>query len=308
MSWFTTITAGEALVGGGALLGGFLGSDASRSAANTQADAARNATNAQLQMFSQTQSNLQPYMQTGAASLSDLQSLMGITPGTPGTPAVPGTPAASTPGATAPVSMGGAFQQSQQPGTGPGSGPLSWLVHTPPGGSTPTAAGAAGGTPGTPAVPGTPASFNPNAPLAKSFSLSDFNASPAYQFNLQEGQKAIDKAANARGNYYAPQTLQDISKFSQGVASGEFQNAFSNYNTNQNNLFNRLNTLSASGQNAAANLGGISTQVGGQVGSNMIGAGNALAAGQVGQANAYAGALGGLGNAWLMQQILNQNA
>jgi hypothetical protein len=301
------IGLGLALAGGAGLLGSAMGADASRSAANTQADAAKQASQTQLQMFNQTQANLQPYMGAGNLALSDLMGLMGITPGTPGTPAVPGTPAASAPGTAAPVAMGGAFQQSQQPGTGPGgSGPLSWLVHARPG-ATPTA-GATGGTPGaqgTPAVPGTPASFNPNAPLLKPFGLSDFQQSPAYQFNLQEGQKAIDKAAAARGNYYAPQTLQDISKFSQGLASDEFQNAFSNYNTNQNNVFSRLNQLTAGGQNAAANLGGISAGVGQSVGGNTIGAGNALAAGQIGQANAISGGLSGLGNNALLYALLN---
>jgi hypothetical protein len=140
------------------------------------------------------------------------------------------------------------------------------------------------------------------------FGLQQFQASPAYQFNLQQGQMAIDKASNARGNYYAPQTLQDISRFSQGLASNEFQNAFSNYNTSQNNIFSRLNQLAAGGQNAATNLGGISAGVGGQIGGNIIGGGNALAAGQIGQANAYSNALGGIGNAAIMNQLLAQQS
>ncbi len=33
--------------------------------------------------------------------------------------------------------------------------------------------------------------FNPNSPLLKGFTLADFQASPAYNFNLQQGQQAI---------------------------------------------------------------------------------------------------------------------
>lgn len=148
--------------------------------------------------------------------------------------------------------------------------------------------------------------YNWNAPLTKSFGMEDFAASPAYQFNLQEGQKAIDKAAAARGNYYAPATLRDVSRFSQGLASNEFQNAYQNYVTNQQNLFNRLYSVSGAGQNAAANLGGFGAATAGNVGNLLTGSGAAQAAGQVGQANALSGAVSGAYNNYTMNQILRQ--
>ncbi len=143
--------------------------------------------------------------------------------------------------------------------------------------------------------------------LTKPFGMEDFQQSPAYQFNLDQGTKAIEKASAKRGNFYAPATLQDISKFSQGLASNEFQNAYSNYNTNIGNIWNRLYSLSAGGQNAAANMGGFGTTVGSQIGNNLIGAGNAQAAGTVGAANAYTGAANNLTNQYMMQQILANN-
>ncbi len=143
--------------------------------------------------------------------------------------------------------------------------------------------------------------------LAQPFDLSKFQQSPAYQFNLEQGQQAINKGANARGNYYAPQTLQDLGKFSQGMASNEFQNAYQNYNQNQANVWNRLYGVSGSGQNAAANMGGFATATGGQIGQNIIGAGNAQAAGQIGVGNAITGGLNNAYNAYLTQQILGQN-
>lgn len=142
------------------------------------------------------------------------------------------------------------------------------------------------------------------APLTKPFGMADFQASPAYNFNLEEGQKAINKAAAARGQYYNPATLQDIAKFSQGLASNEFQNAFSNYNTNQRNLWDRLYALSGSGQNAATNLGAFGTTVGGQVGNTYLEGGKAAAAGTVGQYNALASGADRLANSELMRKIL----
>src|ERR1700682_4879619 len=285
------IGIGLGIAGIGALIGGLAGADASRSAANTQADAAKNATAAQLQMFNTTQGNLAPYMQGGTASLAALEQFMGITPGTPGTPGTAATPGQFVGGGV----TGGTPTFS----TGDYTRPDSTFRPQGAGQMIP-------GSPGTPGTPGTASSFNPNAPGVKPFTLADFQASPAYNFNLQQGQQAIDKAANARGNLYAPQTLQDISKYSQGVASNEFQNAFSNYNTTQNSIFSRLSGMAGSGQNAAANLGGFAGQVGGQIGCNMIGAGNAQAAGTIGQANAISGAGSGIYNAYIMQQILAQ--
>lgn len=152
----------------------------------------------------------------------------------------------------------------------------------------------------------------------KPFTLADFQESPAYQFNLAEGRKALEKSAAARGTYYAPATLQDIGKFSQGLASNEFNNAYgmfnqdySNaynaYNTNMRNVWDRLYALSGSGQNAAAQTGAFGTTVGGQIGENIIGAGNARAAGQIGQANAWTNAGTNAYNAYLMNQMLAQN-
>jgi hypothetical protein len=218
MAWVAVATVG------GSLIGGLIQSDSSRSAANTAADASRNAADTQLKMFNQTQQNLQPYMQAGLTPLSQL---------------------------------------GQQFGTA-------------------------------------------NAPGNQPFGLQQFQQSPAYQFNLQQGQQAIDKAASARGNYYAPQTLQDISKFSQGMASNEFQNAFSNYNANQNNVFARLNQLSSGGQNAAAGLGGISAGVGQSIGGAQQNAGAYQAAGILGQGTALSNVVGQGTNAALQAYMLQQ--
>jgi hypothetical protein len=147
----------------------------------------------------------------------------------------------------------------------------------------------------------------PGGQLLKPFSLQDFQQSPAYQFNLQQGQQAIDKASAKRGMYYAPSTLQDVSRFSQGLASNEFNTAYGQYNQNMKNIWDRLYAMSGSGQNAAAQQGAFGTTVGGQIGENMIGAGNAQAAGQIGVANALAGGANSFANYSLMDQYLKNN-
>lgn len=148
--------------------------------------------------------------------------------------------------------------------------------------------------------------FNPNAPGMKPFGMEDFNESPSYQFNLQQGQQAIDKAANARGNYYAPQTLQDISKFSQGMAGNEFNNAYAMYNQDQGNVWNRLFGISGTGQNAAAQMGGFGAAAAQNAGNYGIQRGDAMSAGLTGATgNALYGGAGAYNN-YLQNQILKQ--
>jgi hypothetical protein len=138
------------------------------------------------------------------------------------------------------------------------------------------------------------------------FGMQQFQQSPAYQFNLQQGQQAIDKGAAARGNFYAPQTLQDLSSFSQGLASNEYQNAFSNYWGNIQNMLAPRQQIAQQGLQAGGALAGVSVPFGQMAGQNITGAGNALAAGQIGSANAYNPAIGAATNPALYTPLMNQ--
>lgn len=60
------------------IAGAAISSSGAQSAADTQAQASQNASNAQLQMFNQTQQNLQPFIQSGQNALPALQSQLGI--------------------------------------------------------------------------------------------------------------------------------------------------------------------------------------------------------------------------------------
>jgi hypothetical protein len=67
---------------------------------------------------------------------------------------------------------------------------------------------------------------------------------PGYQFQLGEGNKAIQRSAAARGGLFSGKTLKDMDRFSQGHAQGYYQNEW-----------NRLYNLAGMGQNAAAQTG-----------------------------------------------------
>jgi hypothetical protein len=143
--------------------------------------------------------------------------------------------------------------------------------------------------------------------LLKPFTLADFQESPGYQFNLQQGEQAIRKAAAARGNYYAPQTLQDISRFSQGLASNEFQQALQNYRAQQSDVYSRLFGVTGLGESAAAQTGAAGIQTGQGIAETQLQGGAARAGGIVGGTNALLGGLGDIGQQIQLRNILTQS-
>jgi hypothetical protein len=119
--------------------------------------------------------------------------------------------------------------------------------------------------------------------------MNQLQNTPGYQFQLQQGLGAINNAASAAGGVNSGNTLRALTQYGQGLANQTYQQYLGN-----------LSGLAGSGQNAAANLGGLSASVGSNIGSSLIGAGNALAAGTVGQANALNSAFGNIGTLALL--------
>lgn len=74
------IAAGVA--GAGSIAGGLINSSATSSAANTEANAANQASQVQQNIYNQTRSDLSPFLNAGQGALSQLSSLLGINGGT----------------------------------------------------------------------------------------------------------------------------------------------------------------------------------------------------------------------------------
>lgn len=70
--------------------------------------------------------------------------------------------------------------------------------------------------------------------------FSRFQTTPDYQFRLQQGQKALDQSAAARGNLLSGKQVKASQEFGGNLASGEY-----------NNWFNKLAGVSGQGQAAA---------------------------------------------------------
>lgn len=96
----------------------------------------------------------------------------------------------------------------------------------------------------------------PGGDLTKQFDFQgkDLENEPGYQFQLQQGNKALQASAAARGALQSGGNLKAMSNYNQGLAGTSFQNAYNRalttFQTNRSNTMQGLNTLIGVGQNA----------------------------------------------------------
>jgi hypothetical protein len=321
----------------GSIASAAIGSHAAGSAAQTQADAAtqaaqiqaqsaREALDFQKQQFQTQQNNLAPFLNVGRGGLANLAYLMGInTDGMtiPGT-GTPGTPDRTMPGRWESADATG-HSQLRKPMMGEGQDGNYVPGET---------------IPGTPGTPDTSLSSLVNkdngafGSLTKGFDekfVAPTGATeendPGYQFRLNEGLKALERSASARGDLLNGGTAKAEQQFGQDYASNEYGNVYSRamneylnrfniFNSNNTNTFNRFSTLAgggqvaansinAAGQNFANNASTLTMESGNAQAQGINNAGAARASGYVGGANAWSGALGGLGGNLSQLALLN---
>jgi hypothetical protein len=158
------------------------------------------------------------------------------------------------------------------------------------------------------------AALAPGGSLSQQFSFNPSTVSqdPAYQFQLQQGLQAVQRAAAAGGTLNSGGTLKALTQYGQGVAASyenqDYTQALNTYNTNRStNLGNIQTQLNAGtyGQNgtssALQNYGNLFSSntlgVGSAIANQQTNIGNEQAAGIIGGANAWSGALGGIAGA-----------
>lgn len=160
--------------------------------------------------------------------------------------------------------------------------------------------------------------------LAKGFTpptLSTAEQYPGYQFQLQQGEGALENSAAAKGNLVSGNDLEAQQQYGQNLAQNDYNNvynqSFNTFETNQANAFNRLAALSGMGKTATSTLGSEGTSAantvanidlttGAQQGQDIQNAAAAEASGYVGSANAWGSALGGSTNNLTSLLLLSQ--
>jgi hypothetical protein len=141
----------------------------------------------------------------------------------------------------------------------------------------------------------------PNGYLTEQFqpTMAQLAATPGYQFALQQGDQAVQNSAAASTGAVSGPALKQLASFNQGLASTQYQNSFNNFQTQQNNIFNRLSSIAGLGQNAAGNLG----NNGAQLATGVAGA-QAAEAGSI--ASGISSATGSIGQSFALNSLLGQ--
>jgi len=143
--------------------------------------------------------------------------------------------------------------------------------------------------------------------LTRSFTMSDFQEDPGYQFRMAEGQKALERSAAARGGLQSGGTMKAIAKYGQDFASNEYGNAYNRFNNDRSQRFNRLSSIAGLGQQANSQMGAAGQNYANQAG--QIGWGVAKAQGDAGmaQANAWGQVAQAPTNYLMMSNLAKQN-
>lgn len=213
------------------LISGGTGSQAAKSAADIQAEAAREARDLAYKVFQEQKALQDPFRTAGVTAQNQLMTLLGLQGGTPG------------------------------------------------------------------------AEFGR---YARPFGTSDFQADPGYAFRLSEGLKALEASRAARGGLLSGATGKALSRYGQGLASQEYGNAFTRYQTERANRLAPLGSLMQTGQAAASGMAGNAGMYGATAGGLTTDIGAAQAAGDVGSANAIANALSQYSRYASSQNLANQ--
>lgn len=234
--------------GVGGIVSSLIGGDSAEKAANQQ----RAALLGSAQQINTTSANVNNQINAATAS-----GTSGITNAATSAGGI-----AQAAGAAANTGIGGAVTGATgnyQPYTSAGSTAVGGLANL-----------ASGGTLGSTFSGPTAASLNdPNAP-----------GSAGYQFTLQQGQEAIQKAAAAQGGLFSSGTLKSLAGYTTGTDNqyynSAYQQALSTFQANQQSALNQagvLQGLSSQGLAAAAGASNAQLQGATQQGANTINTG-----------------------------------
>lgn len=323
--------AGAAIGAAGSVIGGVMGADAADDAADAQREATQAGIAEQRRQYDQSREDLAPWRNTGTAALNQLSYLLGLSPNastgvapaltreqlreqllpqfttTQTTGGSPGTLSGLSTGAfglptNAYTQVGGGFNSPNEFGQtavpmGGGAGTqttqqivdeqaLNAAIEKRLAEQAAAQKAAQAGAENDPAY----------GSLLRRFTMDDFEEDPGYQFRLDQGEQAINRAAAAAGRYDSGRALKDLTEFNSGLASQEYGNAYNRWNNDMSNIFNRLSGVAGTGQQAVNSLSNLGQSTANNIGNLQTQGGNARASGYVGQANAWNNALGGLAN------------
>ena len=113
--------------------------------------------------------------------------------------------------------------------------------------------------------------------------MSDFQASPGYNFRVSEGNRNMENRFSVGGG--GGNAMRALAEYNQNIASDEY-----------GDWWNRQAGLSGVGQTATAGTAAAGDRASARIGSNYLDAGNARASGIMGQGQIWNNALQGIGS------------
>lgn len=122
--------------------------------------------------------------------------------------------------------------------------------------------------------------------MLKPFDIDTFHKySPAYQFQLGQGQQGVLNGDSSNAGALSGAAQKDLIGYNQSFADTSFNNAFNQYNQQQNNIYDRLSGIATRGQNAASGVGTVGSNLAQSTASSQTNAGTAQGAGVMGASN-----------------------
>lgn len=133
--------------------------------------------------------------------------------------------------------------------------------------------------------------------------MTQLEQTPGYQFTQNQGLKATQNAMVA-GGQVGGNSVAGAGQFATGLASQTYQQQFQNYLSQNQQIYNMLNSQAQTGLSAAGTLGNIGLQTGAQTATenNIMGSANANMYNSIG--NSLSSLAGTIGNTQVNAQML----
>ncbi|MGA0613424.1 hypothetical protein [Paracoccus sp. KR1-242] len=275
---------------GGSVASGLMGSSASKKAASAQTDANDKALALQREMYDQTRSDLGGYRDAGGVGLQALMYELGLGPAPRVGGQAPRIETITTPGTS---SGGPSLLDRLRAGATGNQDTRDYYLNRNPDTTTPgrTQYRVGGQTFNTLEEAQAWARSNPTGSSA----YRGFEETPGYKFQFDQGTKAVNALAGARGGLNSGRTMEELTEFGHGLAS-----------TEHGNYLNRLTGLAGLGQNSAAMTGTAGQNFANSAGNLLSSSGSALADSYINSASSFNNGLNNALGAWRYQSGLGK--
>ena len=122
---------------------------------------------------------------------------------------------------------------------------------------------------------------------AASAPYGGFEASPGYQWRLDQGVQAAERSASSRGLLGSGAAVKAVQRYGEGLASSEYENYANRLSSLAGVGQSATQSTAAAGQNAANGMSQAYTQSGNATASSYLNAGNAVNSGVNNVLSAY---------------------